>query len=111
MLLSSTPPRTADCVTVEGKFHHTQDGQTGRIGPIRGLIGCGHNHDQRPRSDEPGTAEDLARLAISLHDEPGVIETVDKVLEYAVQSLDCDYAGVIFVHARSRMRPWPQRIR
>ena len=59
--------------------------------------------EQRPRSDEPGTAEDLAQLAISLHDEPGVIETVDKVLEYAVQALDCDYAGVIFVHARSRI--------
>ena len=50
-----------------------------------------------------GAAEELAQLAIKLHDEPTVDETVDSVLEYAVRALACDYAGVIFVHARSRV--------
>lgn len=50
-----------------------------------------------------GAAEELAQLAITLHDEPTVDETVDRVLEYAVRALGCDYAGVIFVHARSRV--------
>jgi GAF domain-containing protein len=52
---------------------------------------------------ESGSAEDLAQLAIALHDEPTVTHTVDRVLEYAVGALDCDYAGVIFVHAKKRV--------
>lgn len=48
-------------------------------------------------------AEDFAQLAISLHDEPGVDETVDRVLAYALKAVDCEYAGVIFVHGRSRV--------
>jgi GAF domain-containing protein len=48
-------------------------------------------------------AEDLADLAISLHDEPTVHETVDKVLQYALKAVDCEYAGVVFVHGRRRV--------
>lgn len=42
-------------------------------------------------------------MAVSLHDEPTLEETIDRVLEYALKAVDCAYAGVIFVHARSRV--------
>ena len=58
---------------------------------------------EKTRTEAPGGAEELAQLAIALHDEPSVIETVDMVLEYALRALDCDYAGVIFLHGRSRV--------
>lgn len=48
-------------------------------------------------------AEEFAQLAISLHDEPSVDETVERVLSYALGAVDCEYAGVIFVHGRSRV--------
>lgn len=48
-------------------------------------------------------AEEFAELAIKLHDEPTVDETVDRVLQYALKAVDCQYAGVIFVHGRSRV--------
>lgn len=48
-------------------------------------------------------AEELAELAIRLHDEPTVEETLDRVLEYAVSALDCTYAGIIFVHGGQRL--------
>lgn len=58
--------------------------------------------DQR-RSEMATGAEGFAQLAIALHDEPTLTDTVDMVLEYAVSTLSCDYAGVNFVHARSRV--------
>jgi GAF domain-containing protein len=48
-------------------------------------------------------AEELAQMAVSLHDEPTLEETIDRVLEYALKAVDCAYAGVIFVHAKSRV--------
>ena len=42
-------------------------------------------------------------MAASLHDEPTLEETIDRVLEYALKAVDCAYAGVIFVHAKSRV--------
>ncbi len=48
-------------------------------------------------------AEEFAQLALRLHDEPGVEETVDLVLEYALKAVGCDYAGVIFMHSKSRV--------
>jgi len=48
-------------------------------------------------------AEDFASMALSLHDEPTLDETVDRVLEYAMKAVVCAYAGVIFVHKRSRV--------
>lgn len=48
-------------------------------------------------------AEDFAAMALSLHDEPTLDETVDRVLEYAMKAVACSYAGVIFVHKRSRV--------
>ena len=46
----------------------------------------------------PLDGEEFAELALDLHDVP-FGETVERVLEYAVKALDCDYAGVILVHA------------
>jgi len=44
-------------------------------------------------------AEEFAELALALHDET-VEETVEKVLEFTLKAIGCDYAGVIFVHGK-----------
>lgn len=48
-------------------------------------------------------AEDLAQMAVSMHDEPTLEETIERVLEYALKAVDCAYAGVIFVHGKSQV--------
>lgn len=48
-------------------------------------------------------AEDLAEMAVSLHDEPTLEETIERVLDYALKAVDCSYAGVLFVHAKSQL--------
>lgn len=53
--------------------------------------------------DPENLAEGLAELAIALHDEPSVTETVELVLDYTLGALDCEYAGVVFVHAGQRL--------
>ncbi|MEU4290070.1 GAF and ANTAR domain-containing protein [Kribbella sp. NPDC026596] len=40
------------------------------------------------------SADAFARLAIELHDAPGVEETIDAVVQFALQALSCTYAGV-----------------
>jgi GAF domain-containing protein len=45
------------------------------------------------------SADAFARLAIELHDAPGVDETVDAVVQFALQALNCTYAGVT-LHTR-----------
>jgi GAF domain-containing protein len=44
-------------------------------------------------------AEEFAELALSLHDVT-VEETVEKVLEFTLKALGCEYAGVIFVRGK-----------
>ena len=44
-------------------------------------------------------AEEFAELALALHDVT-VEETVEKVLEFTLKAIGCDYAGVIFVHGK-----------
>ncbi len=48
-------------------------------------------------------AEELAEMALALHDEPTLEETIDAVLEYVMKAVDCAHAGVIFVHAKSQV--------
>ena len=48
------------------------------------------------------SADAFARLAIELHDAPGVEETVDAVVQFALQALNCTYAGVILYTRGSR---------
>ncbi|MGZ0145859.1 GAF and ANTAR domain-containing protein [Kribbella sp. WER1] len=45
---------------------------------------------------EDGAASAFARLAVELHEAPGVEETVDAVVQFALQALSCTYAGVAF---------------
>jgi GAF domain-containing protein len=44
-------------------------------------------------------AEGFAELALALHDET-VEDTVERVLEFTLKAIGCDYAGVIFVHGK-----------
>ena len=48
-------------------------------------------------------AEQFAEMALRLHDEPSVEETVELVLEYALKAVGADYAGVMFVHSKTRV--------
>lgn len=42
-------------------------------------------------------ARDFAEMALSLHDESTLHDTVGRVLEFAIKAVGCDHAGVIFV--------------
>jgi GAF domain-containing protein len=48
-------------------------------------------------------AESFADMAMRLHDEAGVEETIELVLEYALEAVGCDYASVTLVHKRSHI--------
>jgi GAF domain-containing protein len=50
-------------------------------------------------TDRDRYAEEFAELALALHDVT-VEETVEKVLEFALKAVGCDYAGIIFVHGK-----------
>ena len=39
-------------------------------------------------------ADTFARLAVELHDAPSVTETVEAVVNFALQALNCNYAGL-----------------
>jgi GAF domain-containing protein len=52
--------------------------------------------------DPANSADTFARLAIELHDAPGVEETVDAVAQFALQALNCKYAGVALYTRGSR---------
>jgi len=51
---------------------------------------------------DPFHAEQFAEMALSLHEVESFQDTVDRVLEVAVKALNCNYAGVIVIHERSR---------
>jgi GAF domain-containing protein len=48
------------------------------------------------------TADDFADFAVRLHDEPTIVETLDLVVQYALQAIDCQYAGVMLVHGNQQ---------
>ena len=48
------------------------------------------------------TASAFARLALELHDAPSVEETVDAVVQFALQALNCTYAGLAFATRGAR---------
>lgn len=50
----------------------------------------------------PTSADAFAQLAIELHDAPGVEETIDAVVQFALQALNCTYAGVALHRRGSR---------
>jgi GAF domain-containing protein len=45
----------------------------------------------------PGTADEFAEIAASLHDSETLEETVEKVLDFALKAVAGDHAGVVFV--------------
>jgi GAF domain-containing protein len=45
-------------------------------------------------TDPSPTAETFAQLAMEMHEAEGVEETVQAVVDFALQALSCDYAGV-----------------
>jgi len=49
------------------------------------------------------TAAEFADLAVRLHDEPTVVETLDLVVEYALKAIDCQYAGVMLTNGGQRV--------
>ncbi len=48
-------------------------------------------------------AERFAQLAVDLHDTAGVEETVQAVVDFALQALDCSHAGVALSVARGQL--------
>jgi GAF domain-containing protein len=48
------------------------------------------------------TAADFADFAVRLHDEPTIVETLDLVVQYALQAIDCQHAGVMLVHGNQQ---------
>ena len=52
--------------------------------------------------DGQHVADAFARLAIELHDADGVVETVDAVAQFALQALNCSYAGITLYTRGSR---------
>ena len=51
--------------------------------------------------DRSFDANSIAEMALQLHDEPGTVETVERVCQYALKAIDCDYAGIIFLHKKN----------
>jgi GAF domain-containing protein len=54
------------------------------------------------RMDPGQAAEDFSRLALEMHEADGVEETVGAVVDFALQALSCDYAGVALRAAGGR---------
>lgn len=48
-------------------------------------------------------ATSFAELALDLHEVSTSEETLERILEFATKTFDCAYAGVILVHAGSRV--------
>lgn len=42
-------------------------------------------------------------MAMSLHDEASVDQTLERVLEYAMKAVACNHAGVLFVHGKKQV--------
>jgi len=53
-------------------------------------------------TDLGSAADGFSRLALEMHDASGVDETVEALVEFALQALNCDYAGVALHTAGGR---------
>jgi GAF domain-containing protein len=60
--------------------------------------------DAETTADLAGTAEGFARLALKLHEACGVEQIIRAVVEFALRTLNCDYAGVM-LHTADRPEP------
>lgn len=68
-----------------------------------------YTHAVPPETDRPplvradrSAAENFAQLAMAMHDAGGVEETVDAVVQFALQALSCTYAGVALYTSRAK---------
>lgn len=58
---------------------------------------------------DPGTgpgddlADEFADMALKLHQERSLAETVERVLEYALESIPCAHAGIVFLQRGERL--------
>jgi len=52
---------------------------------------------------DENVAEDFAQMAMMLHGEQTLEQTVERVLEFALKAVGCSYAGIIFVHRETRV--------
>ncbi|WP_344217618.1 GAF domain-containing protein [Kribbella sancticallisti] len=50
-------------------------------------------------------AQDLARLALVLHEQPDVEQTAERLLEYVKETLAASHASVVLVHRGGRLEP------
>jgi GAF domain-containing protein len=48
-------------------------------------------------------AGDFADIARELHEEPDLAQTLDRIVELACESVECDSAGVFLLHGRQRV--------
>jgi len=55
-------------------------------------------------ADGTDVADVFARLAVELHGEPGVEETVEAILQFALQAVSCTYAGVVLHQRGGRLQ-------
>ena len=55
--------------------------------------------DSPPRDPAEARADTFARLAVDMHDADGVEETVETVVRFALQAVNCSFAGVA-LHTR-----------
>jgi GAF domain-containing protein len=53
-------------------------------------------------ADAANSAATFAELAVDLHHSNGVTETVDMVVQFALNALDCTHAGVVFAQRGGR---------
>jgi GAF domain-containing protein len=53
--------------------------------------------------DGAEVADVFARLAMELHEEPGLEQTVEAVLQFALQAVSCTHAGVVLAHKGGRL--------
>jgi transcriptional regulator with GAF, ATPase, and Fis domain len=50
-----------------------------------------------------GRGFDLAQMALAVHEEASVPDTVERVLDFARTAVDCSHAAVVLVHAKRRL--------
>jgi len=56
-----------------------------------------------PTVYENDTAGAFGRLALRLHEEAGVGETVEAVVQFALQAVNCSHAGLVLSHRGGRL--------
>lgn len=59
--------------------------------------------DELPVAKVRAPAADLSEMALTLHDEPSFHSTAQRVLDYALVSVQCLHAGIIFVQRGKRV--------